>query len=129
MFADNGQPHSSASDTPESAHRVGIMLAELWHEWFGAMSQVAYQTHRACEFMAANGGPPIGGVGPFDFLSGRSPFEGHRGPVDMEKLKECLRPLEPTQAARVIHAVQMMQAMEVMLSKRRSRAEQEGAAW
>jgi hypothetical protein len=33
------------------------------------------------------------------------------------------------QAARVIHAVQMMQAMEAMLQRRRSRANREEAAW
>lgn len=56
MFSDNAQPHWSSFETPESNPRVGMMLAELWHDWFEILSQVAYQTHRACEFLAESGG-------------------------------------------------------------------------
>jgi hypothetical protein len=48
----------------------------------------------------------------------------------MDRLKQCLQSMEPTQAARVIHAVHMMHAMETMLKRQRSRAnEGEGTAW
>jgi hypothetical protein len=113
-----------------------MMLAELWHDWFEAMSEVAYQTHRACEFFVQHGGSPNGQHGrfdfrePFNFRASRSPYEGPNGSIDMDKLKECLESMDPMQAARVTHAVQMMQAMEAMLKRRRSRANQaEEAAW
>src|SRR5712691_3311224 len=130
MFFDNAQRYPSSSDTPESRRRFGMMLAELWHDWFETMSQVAYQTHRACEFLAENGGPSSGQYGPFDSRHSRSPSEGPNGSIDMEKLKQCLQAMDPMQAARVMHAVQTMQAMEAMLKGRRSRAnEAEGDAW
>jgi len=113
-----------------------MMLAELWHDWFEAMSEVAYQTHRACEFFVRHGGSPNGQHGrfsihePFDFRASRSPYEGPNGSIDMDKLKECLQSLDSMQAARIMHAVQTMQAMEAMLKRRRSRANQaEEAAW
>ena len=128
MFSDNAQPHSSTVDTPESSLRVGMMLAELWHDWLGTVSQVAYQTHRTCEFFIENGVPSNGQYGPFDFA--RSPSEGSDGSIDMDRLKQCLQSMDPMQATRVMHAVQMMQAMEAMLKARRSRTDQsEGAAW
>jgi hypothetical protein len=110
-----------------------MMLAELWHDWFEAMSEVAYQTHRACEFFVQHGGSPNGRFDfrePFDFRASRSPYEGPNGSIDIDKLKECLQSLDSIQAARVMHAVQTMQAMEAMLKRRRSRANQaEEAAW
>ncbi len=130
MFSDNAQPHPSSSDKPESSLRFGMMLAELWHDWFEAVSEVAYQTHRACEFLAEKGGPANGRYGPFDSRPSRSPSEGPNSSIDMDKLKQCLQSMDPMQAARVMHAVQTMQAMEAMLNRRRSRAnEAEGAAW
>jgi hypothetical protein len=136
MFFDDARPHSSDNDTPESSIRFAMVLAELWHDWFEAMSEVAYQTHRACEFFVQNGRPLKGQYGPFnfhepfDFRASRSEYEGPNGSIDMDKLKECLQSMDPMQAARIMHAVQMMQAMEAMLKRRRSRANQaEGAAW
>jgi len=128
MFSEYAQPHPS--DAAESGPRLRTMLAEIWHDWFEAMSEVALQTHRACEFLAENGGPSSGQYGPFDSRHSRSPSEGPNGSIDMEKLKQCLQSMDPMQAARVMHAVQTMQAMEAMLKGRRSRAnEAEGDAW
>jgi len=122
--------HPSESDTPESSLRFGMKLAELWHDWFDAMSELSYRTHRACEFVAENGGLSNGRYGPFDFRPPRGPSEGLDGPIDMDRLKQCLQSMDPMQAARVMNAVQMMQAMEAMARRRRSRAsEAEGAAW
>jgi hypothetical protein len=136
MLFDDARPHSSDSDTPESGIRFAMVLAELWHDWFEAMSEVAYQTHRACEFVVQNGGSLKEQYGPFNFRerfdchASRSEYEGPNGSIEMDKLKECLQSMDSMQAARVIHAVQMMQAMEAMLKRRRSRANQaEGAAW
>ena len=67
MFYDSAHPHQSSFDTHKSRLRFGMRFAELWHEWFDTMSQVAYQTHRACEFLAENGGSSNGQYGPFDF--------------------------------------------------------------
>ncbi|TMK00753.1 MAG: hypothetical protein E6G74_12150 [Alphaproteobacteria bacterium] len=136
MFYDDARPYSSDSDTPESGIRFAMVLAEFWHDWFEAMSEVAYQTHRACEFFVQNGGSLKGQYGPFDFResfdlrSSRNEYGGPSGSIDMDKLKECLQSMDSIQAARVMHAVQMMQAMEAMLKRRRSRTNQaEGAAW
>jgi hypothetical protein len=128
MFSDS--PHPSSSDERESRRRNGPMLAELWQEWFETMSDVAYETHRACEYLAKNGVPPKGPPGPFDFRPSGGPFEPSNDPIDMDKLRHCLESLDPIQAARVVYAVQAMQAMETMLSKRRSRAnESDKPAW
>jgi hypothetical protein len=136
MFFDDARPHSSDSDIPESGIRFAMVVAELWHDWFEAMSEVAYQTHRACEFFVQNGESLKGQYGhfkfrePFGFRASRSEYEGSNGSIDMDKLKECLQSMDPMQAARVTHAVQMMQALEAMLKRRRARANQaEGAAW
>ena len=132
MFSDSAQRHPPDSEDPdvhESGRRFGMMLAELWHDWFEAMSEVAYQTHRACELLAEKG-PAGGRDGPFDLRSGRGPFGGLDGSIDMDKLRQCLQAMDPMQAAQVMHAVQMMQAMEAMLKRRRSRADEaEAPAW
>jgi replicative superfamily II helicase len=126
MFSDN--PHSSNPD--DSGHRFGMMFAEIWHEWFAAMSEVAYHTHRACEFLAENGGALERQFGAFDFRPSRNRSERPNVSVDMDQLKDCLRSLDPVQAAQVLHAVQMMQAMDAMLKRKRSRAnESEEDAW
>lgn len=126
MSSDSGQPHQSSFDTSE----LSVMLAELWNDWFETMSDVAYQTHRACEFFLEKGGSPNRQHGPFDSPPWRSPSEGPSGSIDMDKLRLCLQAMEPMQAARVIHAVQMMQAMEAMLKRKRSRAsEAHGTPW
>lgn len=128
MFSDNARQHPSSSDTPDSG--FGMTLAEIWHDWFEAMSEVAYQTHKACEFFVEDGGHSNGRYGPFESLFSRSRSEGWDGSIDMDKLKQCLQPMDPIQAAQVMHAVQMMQAMEAMLKRKKSRANQaEGAAW
>jgi hypothetical protein len=103
---------------------------ELWHDWFETMSQVTYQTHRACEFLVQNAAASNGQHGPFDLRSWRDPSQGPKGSIDMDKLKQCLQSMDSTQAARVMHAVQTMQAMEDMLQRQKSRTnEAEGAAW
>lgn len=129
MFPNHEQPYPPNFDTPESSLRFGMMLAELLHDWFEVMSHVAYQTHRACEFFVQNGGPPGGHDGPFSH-SWRSPPEGSNSSIELGELQECLRSMEPKQAAQVLHAVRTMQAMEAMLKKYRSQKEtSEGTAW
>ena len=86
MFSDNAQPHPSISDMSEFGLRPGRMLGEMWQDWFETLSQVAYRTHRACDFLAENGGPSNGRFGPFDFRPSRSPSEGQNGSIDMDKL-------------------------------------------
>jgi hypothetical protein len=128
VFSDRAHP--SDFDTPESNLRFSMMLAELWHDWFEAMSEMAYRTHRACEFLAENGGISNGRYEPFDFRSPRGPSDGSDGPIDMDKLKQCLQSMSPTQATRIMHAVQMMEFLEAMAKRRRSRAhESEEAPW
>ncbi len=126
MFYEKAQTRSS--DTAESGPRFRMMLGEIWHDWLEAVSEVAYQTHKACEFFAENGDPLNARYGPFDSYW-RAQSEGGSGTIDMKKLEQCLQSMDPTQAARVMHAVQMMQAMEGVLQRRRSRANEEGAAW
>jgi hypothetical protein len=122
MFCDN------LSDSPESGARLRVMLAEIWHAWLEAISVVAYQTHRACEVLSENSDPLNMRHGPFD-PCWRSQTEGANSSIDIRKLEECLQSMNAMQAARVIHAVQMMQAMEAILQRRRSRATKEEAAW
>lgn len=136
MFFDDARPHPSDTDIPESGIRFAMMLGELWHDWLEAMSEVAYQTHRACEFFAQNGASSKGQHGPFnfreafDFRASSGDHERPNGSIDMDKLRECLQSMDSMQAARVMHAVQMMQTMEAILRRRRSRATQpEGDAW
>jgi len=136
MFFDDARPHPSDADIPESGIRFAMMLGELWHDWLEAMSEVAYQTHRACEFFAQNGAASKGQHGrfnfgePFDFPHSHGADERPNGAIDMDKLRECLQSMDSMQAARVVHAVQMMQTMEAILRRRRSRANQaEGSAW
>lgn len=134
MFFDDARPHSSDTDIPESGIRFAMMFGELWHDWLEAMSEVAYQTHRACEFFAQNGASSKGQYGnfgaPFDFPPSQGEDARPNGSIDMDKLRECLQSMDSMQATRVMHAVQMMQAMEAMLRRRRSRAkEAEGSAW
>jgi hypothetical protein len=130
MFFDDARPHSPDYDSPESGIRFAMMLAELWHDWFEAMSEVAYHTHRACEFLAENGGRSGGRHSPFDSRHWSGPSEMPNGSVDMDKLKDCLQSMDPMEAARIMHAVQMMQAMDSMLKRRKSRSdEEEGGAW
>ena len=124
MF-DDAQPHPSTFGSPESDLRFGRMLAEVLHDWFEVMSRVAYQTHRACEFFVHNADH-----GPVASRAWRRTPEASNGSIDMEKLRECLRPMDPEQAAQVMHAVQAIQAMEAMLKKYRAQADEaEQAPW
>jgi hypothetical protein len=136
MFFDDARPHPSDADIPESGIRFAMMFGELWHDWLEAMSEVAYQTHRACEFFAQNGASSKGQHGHFNFREAfdfRASPSDHGEPnrsIDMDKLRESLQSMDSMQAARVMHAVQMMQTMEAILRRRRSRASQaEGDAW
>lgn len=136
MFFDDARPHPSDADIPESGIRFAMMFGELWHDWLEAMSEVAYQTHRACEFFAQNGASSKGQHGHFNFREAfdfRASPSDHGEPnrsIDMDKLRESLQSMDSMQAARVMHAVQMMQTMEAILRRRRSRANQaEGDAW
>ena len=45
----------------------------------------------------------------------------------MKKLEECLQSMDSMQAAQVLHAVQIMQAMEAVLQRRKSRANEDRA--
>jgi hypothetical protein len=62
------------------------------------MAQVARQAANACY---------VGGAGPM----------GMAPPVDMAKLKEALKDLPETEAAVVMHAVQILQSMAAMAPK------------
>jgi hypothetical protein len=130
MIFDDAQPHPSMFDSPDSELRLGRMLAELLHDWFEVMSHVAYETHRACEFFAQNGGPARGQYGSFAARARHRPSEEPNRSIDMDKLKECLRSMDPEQAVQIMHAVQAMQTMEAMLKKYRSQTnDSEQAPW
>ena len=130
MFSDKLHQHPSGSFIPESTLRFGMKLAKLWCDWFETMSQVAYQTHRTCEFFVQNGGPSNEHYGAFDSRSRRNSPPGPNDSIDMEKLKRCLQSMDSIQAARVIYAVQTMQVVEAMMKRQGSRAsEVEEDAW
>jgi hypothetical protein len=130
MFSDYG--HSSDFEAAESNVRMSKLLGELWHDWFEAMSELAYRTHLTCEFLAENGGLPHGRYEPFNFYSRRGPPEGSDESIDMDKLKDCLQSMDPSQATQIVYLVQMIQAMEARAKRRRSRANEadaDGADW
>jgi hypothetical protein len=135
MVSDNWPPDPPTSDTREAKHsdareakqRRGSILSELWQDWFEALSDVAYHAHEACDLLAKNG--PTNGRSGF-FASGPFSAPPTDEPIDMDKLAQCLQSLEPKQAARVMYAVQTMQAMETLWEARRSRADTpRKAAW
>jgi len=130
MFSDYTQSHPFGSDSADSRMHFRTLLGEFWHDWLETVSDVAYQTHKACEFFAENGGASGGRSGPFEFRSPRGSPERPDGPIDMDKLRDCLQSMDPMQAMRVIHAVQMMQAVESMVRGRRPRTrETEASPW
>ena len=130
MFSDKRQQHPPSGFIPESTLHFGMKLAKLWGDWFETMSQVAYQTHRTCEFLVRNGAPSNEQYGAFDSRSWRSPPPRANDTIDMEKLKQCLQSMDSMQSARVIYAVQTMQVMEAMMKGQGSRAnEAEEDAW
>ena len=86
-------PSHNASDTPESGPRFRALFGEIWHDWLEAISDVAYQTHRACEYLSENSDPSNLRHGPFDPYW-RAQAEGANGSIDMKKLEECLRSME-----------------------------------
>jgi hypothetical protein len=120
--------YDNAFDTPESGPHFRAMLAEIWHEWLEAVSDAAYQTHRACELLSEHGGLASPRQDSSNFRARPQP-KGSNGSIDMKKLEECLQSMDSMQAARVIHAVQMMQTLDAMLQRRRTRADKEEAAW
>jgi hypothetical protein len=128
MFS--GYAHSPDSDAQDSNLHFGMMIGELWHDWFEAASELAYRTHRACEFLAENDVMSNGRYSSFNARPPRGPFAGRDNSIDLEKLEQCLQSMDADQAARVMHAVQFMQAMEAMAARRKRRAnEEEAAPW
>jgi len=120
----------SNNDAPDALFRVATMVTEIWKDWFHTVSQVAYQTHRACEFLAENGEQSIAQFGPFGFLSPRGRSDKTNGRIDIDQLRQCLQSMDPAQASKVVHAVQMMEATEAMLKRQQSGAnDAERAAW
>jgi hypothetical protein len=118
MFSDI--PHPSGSDERNPRRRDRSMLAEFWQEWFETMSDLTYEAHRVCEYLARNGAQSNISLGSFDFRAAAGAIKSPSDPIDVDKLRQCLQSLDPMQAARVVYAVQAMQAMETMFSKRRS---------
>ena len=104
--------------------RFRALFAEIRHDWLEAISDVAYQTHKACEYLSENSDPSNLQPSPFDRYW-RAQSEGANGSIDMKKLEECLQSMDSIQASRVIHAVQVMQAMEAIMQRRGSRAKKE----
>jgi len=130
MRIGSSQERPSSFDAPEAVFRLGTIVAEIWQDWLQTMSQVAYQTHRACEFLAENGGQSIAQFRPLGSASSRGRSERTTGPIDIHRLRQCLQSMDPDQASQVVHAVQMMEAMETMLKGQRSRPnDAEGSAW
>jgi len=130
MRTGNSHQRPPSFDAPDAAFRMGTLFAEIWQDWLQTISQMAYQTHRACELLAENGGQPIAQLRPFGFAPSRGHSERTTGPIDIDRLRQCLQSMDPDQASQIVHAVQMMEATEAMLKGQQSRAnDAEGAAW
>jgi hypothetical protein len=105
---------------PGSVLRGNIAMADFWYRWFEAMAQMAYQARQAYQLFLDNGGATHG---PYSHAPPPArPTPRTDGSVDIDKLAELLSPLDPMEADQVLHAVQMLQAMDVLQRRRRSRA-------
>jgi hypothetical protein len=107
-----GYPPGAASF--EAMRQFFMSRAEFWSHTLQMMShavadaaRVAAEAGRACAMMGAQGenffAPPGGPYAP------PPPAD-----IDVDKLREGLKGMDPEQSARVLYAVQMMQAMDAM---------------
>jgi len=94
--------------------RMATAQADLMHQILLKAAEVADHTRKACQAFAEQGGAayaPFGSTAPF--AAPGSPGTARPGaPVDMERLKQLLQAMDPVQAAQVMHAVQVVQAMD-----------------
>jgi hypothetical protein len=106
--------------------RLAMAQAEFWHHAFHTLALMAQQARKAYEPFADHA---PGFSGPGNSGGAAAPggaAEAPDGSVDMHKLRESLKSMDPIQAGQVLHAVQTMQAMDMMRRKRSS--PQNGAA-
>jgi hypothetical protein len=99
----------------------GITAADAWSRWLDTVAQAAWHTRNAYEAMHA-GATPQG-----QHAQRRTAPPDNS--IDMNKLREALGCMDPMQASQVVHAVQMMNAMERMHRAQQSRPQESGAQW
>jgi hypothetical protein len=94
--------------------RMATAQADLMHQMFLKAAEVADHTRKACQAFAEQAGPAYAPFGSSPgFAPPGSPGNARPGaPVDLEKLRQSLQTMDPVQAAQVMHAVQVVQAME-----------------
>jgi hypothetical protein len=105
--------------------RSAITAAEFWCHWFETMAEMARQARQACQLFTdagmarpeQHGAPATAAPWAAARPDGTRPDDS----VDLKQLRESLKSMDPRQAAQVLHAVQMVQAMDRMQQRQRSR--------
>jgi hypothetical protein len=94
--------------------RMATAQADLMYQMLLKAAEVADHTRKACQAFAEQGGMAYAPFGwNAAFATPGSSATAHPGaPVDMEKLRQSLQTMDPVQAAQVMHAVQVVQAMD-----------------
>jgi hypothetical protein len=107
-------PPQNGSPSVDAILRTATAQADLMHQILLKAAEVVDHTRKACQAFAEQSGAacaPLGSTAAF--ATPGSPGTARPGaPVDMEKLKQSLQTMDPVQAAQVLHAVQVVQAMD-----------------
>jgi hypothetical protein len=107
-------PAQNSSPSVDAILRTAAAQADLMHQMLLKAAEVADHTRKACHAFAEQGGmayAPFGLNAAFA-TPGWSAMARPGAPVDMEKLRQSLQTMDPVQAAQVVHAVQVVQAMD-----------------
>jgi hypothetical protein len=122
----------NASPSFDPILRMAMAQADVMHQMLLKAAEVLDEVRKACQAFAEHGGAayaPFGSTAAFSTAGspstpGSPPTPGSPstpgspgmarpvGPVDMEKLKQSLQTMDPIQAAQVLHAVHVVQAMD-----------------
>lgn len=98
----------------EAILRMMMAQADIMHQMLLKAAEVVDHARKACQAFAEQSGTaytPFGSATAFS-TPGSPGTARPGGHVDIETLKQSLRTMDPVQAAQVLHAVQVMQAMD-----------------
>lgn len=121
-------PLQSANAPFDASLQIAMTQADVMHQTLLKAAEMVDHARNACRAFAEHGGvayAPVGPTPPFSMPGSSGPARPG-GSVDMERLRQSLQTMDPTQAAQVLHAVQVVQAMDA--SYRRQRGA-DSSAW
>jgi hypothetical protein len=104
----------NASPSFDPMLRMAMAQADVMHQMLLKAAEVLDEIRNACQAFAEHGGAayaPFSSTAAFS-TAGSPGMARPVGPVDMEKLKQSLQTMDPIQAAQVLHAVHIVQAMD-----------------